>query len=252
MHSDDDLNRMLRDSDPIGKRGLVALADPDHPAARRVLAQARRLRRRRVRRIALVPVVAVALAGATAATQAWIAGDGEGHALDTTAVDCVQPEGSSTHIGFDIRSETPIEACQRMWPEMFGEPAPSPLVACVDSSIQGSIKVYRGGPEECARHRADPYAGPTDEQLRFAEFRAALEARFAGETCVPYPDLQAAIMELLAEHDLTGWVTEDYWNLDGPVPPVSAQPCVGVSFYDEPDRTVVIGVHTAGDPIDWP
>jgi hypothetical protein len=252
MLSDDDLDRMLRGSDPVGSGRLAGLPDPDDPPAVRMLARARRrLRRQRVRRMALVPAVAVALAGATAWTQAWIAGDGEGHALDSIGLNCNHPsEQWDASVDFDVLSETPVEACQRQWQEMFGVPPPSPLVACVDSGVTGSIEVYRGGPEECARHRSDPYAGPTDEQLRLGQFRSDLADRFAIETCVSYPEFRAVIIELLAEHDLTGWTTEPFQTADGP--PASEEPCVDVSYYDEPARTVVIGAHVAGDPMVWP
>lgn len=246
MLTDEELDRMLRGSDPVNRANL---ADPDDPAALGVLAQVRRrLRRRQVRRVALVPAVVVALAGATAGTHAWIAGDGEGHGLDTTAVDCLQSEKRDAHVGFDILSETPVEACQRQWQEMFGEPAPSPLVACVDSSRQGSIQVHQGGPEECARHRSDPYAGPTTEQLRFARFRDDLPDRLAGQTCVSYPEMRAAISELLAEHDLTGWTSRKFQTAD----PRPEGPCAAVSYYDERDRTVWLENHNPADPMFWP
>jgi hypothetical protein len=251
MLSDDELDRMLRGSDPVGSGRRGGLADPDGPAALGILAQARRRwRRRRVRRMVLAPAVVVVVAGATAGTQAWIAGDGEGHSLDSVGLACNHPsEPWDARVDFDVLSETPVEACQRQWQEMFGVPAPTPLIACVDSGEEGAIEVYQGGPEECARNRSDVYAGPTSEQLRLGQFRAALADRFAGETCVSYPELRSAIGELLAEHDLAGWRARNSQTADGPYP---EGPCAEVSDYDEPQRTVWLVGHRAGDPISWP
>jgi hypothetical protein len=249
MLSDDELDRMLRGSDPVRGGRRLGLADPGGPAGLRVLtAVRRRVRRSRIGRMAVVPAVAVALVGATAATQAWIAGDGEGHALESIGVTCNHPsEPWDAGVHFDILSETPVEACERQWQEMFGTPAPSPLVACVDS-VGHRIEVYQGGPEQCARNRSDLYAGPTAEQLRLARFRADLEGRFAGETCVPYPELRAAIVELLAERDLTGWTVEHVQTAE----PASEESCVQIGYYDEPNRTVVVEDTDPGDPMRWP
>jgi hypothetical protein len=246
MLSDDDFDRMLRGGDPV--RRMAGLVDPDAPAAARIRTSAfRTWRRSRARRAVLIPAVAVVLLGATAGTRAWVAGDGEGHTLESTSVDCVQSDMSDAKVPFDIRSETPVEACQRWWQEMFDEPAPVHLVACVDSSVQGSIKVYPGGVEECARHRADPYAGPTEEQRQLARLRADLAERFAGETCVSYSDLRAAIDELFAEHELTGWVTGHFQTAER----TPEGPCAEVSYYDEPNRTVWLGEHLPGDEMFW-
>ncbi|MFD4562776.1 hypothetical protein ACFWP5_52210 [Streptomyces sp. NPDC058469] len=89
MLSDDELDRMLRNSDP-GPGGSAT--DPDSPTAARILARVRRSARQRRRRIViLAPAVALTVAGVTAGTYAWVAGDGRGHTLDSTGLTCDGP-----------------------------------------------------------------------------------------------------------------------------------------------------------------
>lgn len=163
MLSDDELDRMLRAGDP-GPGGSAT--DPDSPTAARILARVRRSARQRRRRIlVLAPAVALTVAGVTAGTYAWVAGDGKGHTLDSTGLTCDGPHQGDAVVNFDPGTDDPVRKCRQQWQEMFGEPAPGTLTACVDSSQQGSIVVYAGGRDQCGRHRADPYLGPTREQL---------------------------------------------------------------------------------------
>jgi hypothetical protein len=132
---------------------------------------------------------------------------------------------------------------------MFGVPAPGALTACVGGSAWGNIVVYPGGRDECAQHRSDPYAGPTEEQLRFARFRADIKAHFAGRTCVSYAEFKKVTVALLAEHGLTGWTARDFQTAEKE----PEGPCAEVGFYDEPGRTVYVGGHEPGTPMqDWP
>jgi hypothetical protein len=112
MLSDDELDLMLRGSDPVrggsaddgggqGGRTLDSrvadsrVAGPDSPVALRILARVRgRTRRRRRRVLVLVPVVALSVAGVTAGTYAWVAGDGHGHTGNSTVLSC---EADSAH-----------------------------------------------------------------------------------------------------------------------------------------------------------
>lgn len=246
MLSDDELDRMLRAGDP-GPGGSVT--DPDSPTAARVLARVRRrVRQRRNRMLVLAPVVALTVAGATAGTYAWVAGDGKGHTLDSTGLTCVGPDRGDAVVNFDPATEAPVRKCRQQWQEMFGEPAPDTLTACVDSSQQGSIAVYPGGRDQCGRHRADPYLGPTREQLQLALLRTDIKAHFAERTCVSYPEFRKVVARLLAKHDLTGWSSKHFQTADKE--PEGA--CAEISYYDEPDRTIWLGDHKAGTPISWP
>src|SRR5882724_7358458 len=102
MLTDEELDRMLRESDPVRDTTVVS---PDAPAGIQVLARARqRTRRRRTRRLVAVPCVAAALLGATAATYGWVAGDGKGHSLESTAVDCHLSSMHDLVMNFDVKT----------------------------------------------------------------------------------------------------------------------------------------------------
>ena len=246
MLSDDEMDRMLRNSDP----GFdTPTADPDSAVAVRILARVRRSTRQRRRRLlVLTPVVAVAVAGATAGTYAWVAGDGKGHTLDSTGLMCVASGEADAVVGFDPASDDPVRTCREQWQELFGQTAPDALTACVDSSRQGSVAVYPGGRGECGRHRADPYTGPTREQLHLALFRTDLKAHFADRTCVSYPEFRKVIDGLLAKHRLTGWSSGHFQTADKE----PEGPCAEISYYDEPEKTIWLGDHQDGTPLHWP
>lgn len=257
MLSDDELDLMLRNGDPVrggrdhdGRTLDSRAADPDSPEALRILVRVRRrMRQRRRRVLVLVPAVALSVVGITAGTYAWVAGDGHGHALDSTAMSCRSDNQRDAVTGFDPGTDDPVRTCRQQWQEMFGVPAPSALTACVDSAAQGSIVVYPGGRDECGRHRSDPYTGPTQEQLRFALFRTDIKAHFAGRTCVPYSEFKKVTTGLLARHHLTGWTVRDFQTAEKE--PEGA--CAEVGYYDEARRTVVVGDHTPGTPMTaWP
>ncbi|MBC6458261.1 hypothetical protein [Actinomadura sp. HBU206391] len=234
MLSDEELERRMRHADPTRS---THLADSDGPMATRILAQARRRsQRRRVRLIVAVPLAALAVVSGTAGTYAWVAGDGKGHALDSNTVDCENPaRNGAGGIHFDAAQDDPVRACREAWPRFFGAPAPDRLTACVDSSPQGSIKVYPGGRDQCALHRAAPYAGPTDEQRRLARFRVELNDRFAHRGCTSYSETRKLIKALLAEHRLTGWTLRRHMTLSTPR---QEGPCAEVSDYSEPERVI--------------
>ncbi|MEU4616843.1 hypothetical protein [Streptomyces umbrinus] len=246
MLSDDVLDRMLRNSDPAPGDSAT---DPNSPAAERILAQVRRrTRQRRRRTLILAPVVALVVAGATAGTYAWVAGDGKGHTLDSTGLVCVGPDQGDAIVGFDPGADDPVAVCRRQWPEMFGQPVPDALTACVDSSQQGSIKVYPGGKDQCASHRADPYLGPTREQLGLSRLRADLREHFADRTCIPHPELRKVIGGLFARHGLDGWKAAHFQTADKE----PEGPCADIGFIDEPERVIWLGDHQDGAPINWP
>ncbi|WP_210594009.1 hypothetical protein [Streptomyces sp. GESEQ-35] len=246
MLSDDELVRMLRTGDPHPDPSDL---DPNSPAADRILAQVRqRTLRRRRRTMVVVPVVAVALAGGTAATYAWVAGDGEGHTLDSSGLNCVGSDQSDASINFNPVADDPIKVCRQLWQEAFGEPAPETLTACVDSSEQGSIEVYPGGRDECARHRSDPYRGPTREQLNLAHFRTEIRERFADRNCVGYTEFRNVISKLLAEHDLTEWSAGHFQTADKE----PEGPCAEIVYYDEPEQKIWLGDGKAGNPVNLP
>ncbi|WP_405864718.1 hypothetical protein [Streptomyces sp. NBC_00005] len=246
MLSDDELTRKLRDNDP---NPAPTTTDPQSPIADRILATVRqRTRRRRRRAMVLAPAVALVVAGATAGTYAWVAGDGKGHTLDSTGLTCVGSKNADAVIDFDPVSDDPVKACRGMWKDAFGTPAPDTLTACVDSSRQGSIQVYPGGREQCARHHADPYRGPTREQLNLAHFRTELRTKFAKRTCVSYTEFRKVTNKLLAEYDLTKWSTGHFQTADKE--PEGA--CAEIVYYDEPARKIWLGDANAGDPINLP
>jgi len=246
MLSDEALDRMLRasDPDPDGRA-----TDPDSPVATGILARVRqRTRRRRRRTWVMVPTVALVVTGATAGTYAWVAGDGQGHTLDSTGLACVSSDGSDASLGFDPSTGDPVDACRERWHELFGQAPPAELTACVDSSRQGSIQVYPGGRDQCRSHRSDPYLGPTQEQLRLSHFRADLRKQFADRTCVPHPEFRKAIGRLLDRHGLTGWTARHFQTADRE----PEGPCADVSHYDETERIIWLGDHKAGTPLSWP
>jgi hypothetical protein len=150
------------------------------------------------------------------------------------------------HVAFDAAQEDPVQACRRLWPKMFGTQAPSQLTTCVDSSRQGSIKVYPGGPEQCQRHHADRYLGPTDQQRRLALFRADA-AEFGRRGCTSYPNTRELITRLLTKHGLTGWTTRDLTAADDPHPREGS--CAEISHYDEPHRIIWLVDHDPHGPI---
>ncbi|MFJ2651245.1 hypothetical protein ACIO1C_31555 [Streptomyces sp. NPDC087420] len=245
MLGDDEFERVVRDADPLRDRAPGGF---DEQAAVATLGRARRqARRSRARRLMVVPVVALAVAGATAGTYRWIAGDGQGHAIDTTSVTCVGGVGGDAIIGFDAAMEDPVILCKGGWKDMFGSPPPPRLTACVDSSRQGSVKVYEGGREQCARHRSDPYGGPTAEQRHLALFRADLKARFADRGCTSFPATAALVKELLAKHDLAGWTTRQFQTADKEKP----GPCAEISYYDQTRKTVWLGDRDPGADINY-
>lgn len=246
MLSDDELTRTLRDSDPCP---APAATDPKSAVADRILVQVlQRTRRGRRRTMVLAPAVAVALAGATAGTYAWVAGDGNGHSLDSTGLTCAASKNADAVIGFDPITDNPVRSCRGHWAEAFGKPAPEMLTACVDGSQQGSIQVYPGGPDQCARHRADPYRGPANEQVNLAQFRTELKKKFAKRTCVSYTEFRNVTNQLLTEHDLANWSTGQFQTVNKE--PAGA--CAEIVYYDEPARKIWLGDHRAGDPIQLP
>ncbi|MFD5625464.1 hypothetical protein [Streptomyces sp. NPDC127072] len=246
MLSDEALDRMLRDSDPDPDERAT---DPDSPVATGILARVRRRARERRRRVlVMVPAVALVVTGATAGTYAWVAGDGRGHTLDSTGLSCVGSATGDAVVAFDPGTDDPVKACRQRWPELFGQPAPAELTACVDSSRQGSINVYPGGRDQCRSHRSDPYLGPTEEQLRLSRFRADLEEQFADRTCVPYPELRRAVTRLVDRHGLTGWTARHAQSAERE--PEGA--CAEVSHYGETGRVVWLSDHEGGTVMFWP
>jgi hypothetical protein len=267
MLSDDELDLMLRNSDPVRDGGAHdgrghdgrghdgraldgRVAGPDSPAALRILARVRRSTRRRRRRVlVLAPVVALSVAGVTAGTYAWVAGDGHGHTLESTNLSCRADSAHDAVTNFHPSTDDPVRSCRQLWQAVFGVPAPTALTPCVGGSVQATIVVYPGGRDVCARHRSDPYAGPTQEQLRFDRFRTDIKAHFVGRTCVSYAEFKKVTVALLAENDLTGWTTRDFQTAEKE----PEGPCAEVGLYDEPGRTVFVGNHEPGTPMqDWP
>lgn len=245
MLSDEEFDRALRDADPVRGRTDGGF---DEAAAASTLSRARRRAgRARTRRLVVMPVVALAVVGATAGTYAWVAGDGRGHALDALSVDCVRSATADATFALDAAREDPVGVCEGAWKEAFGTAPPERLTACVDSSGQGSIKVYPGGREQCARHRADPYRGASAEQRRLAEFRADLRDRFADRGCTSFPATADLIRGLLAEHGLTGWKPRTFRTADE----AAGGPCAEISYYDGKSRTVWLGDRDPGADVNY-
>jgi hypothetical protein len=247
MLSDDMFDQLLGEADPVRGNDL---AQPDDLAATRIRARVgQRSRRLRLHRMIMMPTVTLAVVGGTAGTYAWVAGDGHGHTRDSTTVDCTASARRGGLIAFDATHEDPVQACRRQWRELFGTATPSQLTACVDGSLQGSIKVYPGGPDQCERHRADRYVGPTAQQRRLAAFRADLTAQFGRRGCTSYPKTRELITRLLAEHRLKGWMTRNLKTADNPNR--REGPCAEIGHYDEPRRVIWLVDHDPHDPINY-
>ena len=221
----DVIDQMLRDADPLRDVDLPAA---DSLPARRVLAGAKRHRTRTLRRVAIVAAVAVVAVGAGVAVRR-----GDGYPGTSGSVDCTASARSDAHIGLDVRTDDPVLLCAQRWQELFSEPAPAPLTACVDSSMQGSIKVYPGGPDVCEAHGAVRYIGPTAEQRRFAAFLEDGEALRddLGGRCIRPEELRALVRGLLAKHGLAGWT---FGRPNSPEPE-----CMMVAGFNEPKRLII-------------
>ena len=220
----DVIDQILRDADPLRD---VPLPAADSLPARRVLAGAKRHRSRALRRIAIVAVAAVVAVGAGVAVRR-----GDGHPGTSGSVDCTASARSDAHISLDLRTDDPALVCAQRWQELFSEPAPAQLTACVDSSAQGSIKVYPGGPDVCEAHGAVRYTGPTAEQRRFAAFLEdgkALRDDVGG--CIRPEELRTIVRGLLAKHGLVGWT---FGRPNGPEPK-----CMMVAGFNEPKRLII-------------
>jgi hypothetical protein len=235
MPDHDVIDEVLMAADPLHG---VALPDPDGPEARALLdrASGRTRPHRSKRRIAL----GVAMAGVLGATGATVAyGGGDGRAVTSDQLVCVQSDASDLVMNFDARTDDPVASCAGEWDQSFGEPAPAELTACVDDGEQGNIEVRPGPVGICAERGEVPYTGPTDEQLRYAAFREAaealgVEAKAEGITCPSLADLQAALDPLLADHQLTGWG----YSIAG-VPPRDAA-CAEVLAFIEHKKLIVV------------
>jgi hypothetical protein len=224
----DVIDEMLRDADPLRD---TTLPDADSLSARRALTAAKRSKTRIVRRVAFVAVAAAVAIGAGVITR------GDGHPGTSDQVVCVASAMADGIEHFDVRTDDPVRVCSEHWGEivdpMHPQPVPDRLTACVDSSNEGSIKVYPGGPEVCDAHGAVRYLGPTDEQRRFADFleegKALREEN--GDRCISAQQLHAAVRELLAKHHLAGWT---FGRPLGPEPM-----CTAVVGFNEPERMVI-------------
>jgi hypothetical protein len=240
MRTDEDLDALLRDTDPVHTE---ALPDPDGPAALRIRTQARqRSRRGRMRRLVVIPTAAaLALGGATAGAMTLF---GDGHTTDSMGVECVHPSGARAELGgLNAAEIVPAEACREFWEGSAAGSVPGPLTECAPSDGRGGVRVYAGGPEVCEQQGEIPYAGPSDEQQRFALFRAEAHDRFDALDCPSRPEALAVIDELLDEYELTRWTrtesgpedvraeTWDFWE-DG-------ECFVGLSYVEQ-DREILI------------
>lgn len=235
MPDHDVIDEVLMAADPL--RGVV-LPDPDGLDARalRDRASGRTRPHRSKRRIALGVAVAGVL-GATGATVAY--GGGDGRAVTSDQLVCVESDSRDLVMVFDARTGDPVASCAGEWQQGFGVPAPAELTACVDDSERGSIEVRPGPVGICAERGEVPYTGPTDEQLRYAAFREDVEAlrvraEAEGNTCPSLDELRAALEPLLAEHQLTGWG----YSIAG-VPPRDAK-CAEVLAFIEHERLIVV------------
>jgi hypothetical protein len=235
MPDHDVIDDVLMAADPLHG---VTLPDPDGADARalRDRAAGRSRRRRSTRRIALGAAVAAVL-GATGATVAF--GGGDGRAVTSDQLVCVESDARDLVMVFDARTDDPVAACTAEWASTFGVPVPAELTACVDDSEQGSIEVRPGPVGICAERGEVPYTGPTNEQLRYAAFREEAEAlrelaEAQGVTCPSLDDVRAAVDSLLAKHQLAGWS----YSTAGVPPPHAA--CAEVLAFIEPKKLIVV------------
>ncbi|MEO3750574.1 hypothetical protein [Streptomyces sp. B6B3] len=244
----DGLTTRLQAADPV-RAETAALPDPEGPDGLRILTRARqRARRGRMRRLVVIPAVAaVVMGGATAGGVSLLRNDG--HVADASGVECVEPlvdDGVRTHSPEVIKD--PVEFCLGSWKAFYDFEPTGDVTACAPADDRELVRVYVGGREVCEAHGEIVYRGPTDEQRRLARFQDALDR----ELMRPYPEkprlseIGAMVEDLLADHDLTNWSVaygpEDY-------PSINGWGCFGggdgwsfCSAYDQPGRTVVIGI----------
>jgi hypothetical protein len=228
MLTDDELDAALRRADPIDG---THVAGPDSEPAKTLLEQFHRRPRRR-RAVILGTGLAVGVAGGLTGVALSV---GNGTALDTTAVDCQFSPNHDLHTGLDVGSQDPIEVCRSRWAEFTGRPAPADLVACVDRSAQGSIKIVPGrDPNTCANLGYDPYTGPTPEQVRFAAARQDLSQRLREQDCLSTNELIDLVQSVLYDHDLSGW----HAGL-GPLPQETFR-CAAFGGWLEPSKTFLV------------
>jgi hypothetical protein len=220
----DVIDDLIRAADPLRDRELPA---PGSDEARRAHRTATRQPVRVLRRAVAVGIAAVVGVGAA------VGATRDGHPGTSIQVVCSASPVSDAVVGFDVRTDDPVQVCARRWTEFFHEPAPARLSACVDSSAQGSIKVYPGGTNVCADRHADPYTGPTETQRRFAAFLdEAQDLRDrTGDRCLTLEQLRTVVDGLLATHRLTGWT---YGRPDSPEPS-----CATVVGFNEPEKMII-------------
>jgi len=233
---------MTTDRDPFD---LLAAADPARAAApfdphsergRRVLERATaagepRRRRRRPGPRFLVVVVGVGAIG-TAAAGAFI---NSRQPTRTQAAACYEtsslPSPSTFAVSTDDRSA--IDSCWRVWRNGKFSPTPTPprLVACVLEP--GSIGVFPGGPEVCARLRRPLAPDNVRADPDVAELQDRLVAvRLRSDCLMPTRARQIAADEL-------GDVGLDGWSVEGVAEAgfTEAKPCATFSV-DEVRRKV--------------
>ncbi|GAB2910636.1 hypothetical protein [Streptomyces mayteni] len=239
MRGDEELEAVLRGSDPARD---AALPDPAGPDGLRILTGARRRAgRSRLRRLLVIPTAVAVTVGA--ATAAVVLATGEGAVVDSTLVRCMAPEGLSyspypaygrydyTTTDFNpVTDDYSLICASGLYEEDGGEPAlvDVQLTACVND--EGQIVVRPGGTGVCAENDEVLYVGVTQEQRQLAEFRVALEETTRLGQCTPMTELPALADRLQAEHDLSGWTV----RLSDDVP----GECVSNLLFRESEREI--------------
>ncbi|TDC67931.1 hypothetical protein [Streptomyces hainanensis] len=238
MRGDEELEAVLRGSDPVRDE---ALPDPEGPDGLRVLTGARRRAgRSRLRRLLVIPsAVAVTMGAATAGV---VLATGGGAVVDSTLVRCMAPESGYRIVPeddplpymnteFNAATDDLAEVCRWTLIEAgSGDSllADTPVTPCVDDA--GLIIVRPGGTGVCAENDEVLYVGVTEEQQRLAEFRLALDETYRNVECFPMAEFPAVVDRLRAEHDLSGWTVRLSDETPGD--------CVGHVLFREAEREI--------------
>ena len=213
--------------DPTSARGQALLARAKTMPA----PDAAPVKRRRGPR--LVAVAAVGLA-ALAAAAAYVNSREPDRVL--LAGCYAAPSTHTKVVSISTQKKTAIDECWRMWRAGQFSPTPTParLIACVLED--GSLGVFPGGPESCARVRADRAPDDVRAAPELVKLSDNIAAAWLGQKCVPPDRARQLARKALDDAGLPDW------PVVGPLsePFNEAKPCATLIIDEAEDRLVLV------------
>jgi hypothetical protein len=181
------------------------------------------------RRGRVLLATAVALAALAAAAAAYVHNRQPSHTLD---IGCYSAARGQTNVFVVVtRRAEAVEACWDLWRSGKFAPVPTPtrLTSCVLES--GSVGVFPGGADVCAK-LGRPLAGPPPADAgAIADMRDRLVK--ANRDCLEPGEARRLAEELFDKYALDGWTTSPAPNYD------ASRPCTEFSI-DEVARRVTL------------